>query len=165
MAAPAPAPGPGRIRWTEGQSAAVNARRELPALVSGYFARVRDLMAKEPSAPRLHRVRLATKRLRYTLELFRSCYGPGLETRLAELREIQQVLGDVNDCEAARRLLSKRMAVSPQKERVEKFLASRLAAKALDFRTHWTGVFDVPGRERWWTSYLAREARTPARRA
>ncbi len=154
---------PDRVRWDERKSAPENARRELPALVSGYFARVRRLLAKDPEPAKMHRLRLVTKRLRYTLELFRACYGPGLETRIAELRGIQQLLGDINDHVAAGRLLAKAMAPSLQKERMQKFLEGRIASKVREFRKHWTDVFDAAGRERWWTGYLAREARVPGR--
>ena len=151
------------IEWDDRVGAAANARRKLPALLAAYFANVRGLLEKEPSPPKLHRLRLATKRLRYTLELFRPCYGPGLETRLAELRHVQQLLGEVNDSVATRRFLSKAMQASPQRTRVAKFLDQRTAHTALEFRKQWTEVFDAPGRERWWTGYLRREARTPGR--
>ena len=155
-----------RVAWDERAGAAVNARRELPHLAASYFARVRALLADDPSAPRLHRLRLLTKRLRYTLELFRPCYGPGLDTRLAALRRIQQSLGEVNDSTAAGRLVSKSMsAASPQRARILHFLEERAAAKAEEFRKDWSEVFDAPGQERWWTTYLARHARTPGRRA
>ena len=154
-----------RVAWEERAGAAVNARRELPHLAASYFARVRALLADDPSAPRLHRLRLLTKRLRYTLELFRPCYGPGLDTRLAALRRIQQSLGEVNDSAAAGRLLSRSMsAASPQRARMLHFLEERAAAKAEEFRKDWSEVFDAPGQERWWTTYLARHARTPGRR-
>jgi CHAD domain-containing protein len=154
-----------RVAWEERAGAAVNARRELPHLAASYFARVRALLADDPSAPKLHRVRLLTKRLRYTLELFRPCYGPGLETRLAALHRIQQSLGEVNDSAAAGRLVSKSMsAASPQRARILHFLEERAAAKAEEFRKDWSEVFDAPGQERWWTTYLARHARTPGRR-
>ena len=81
------------IKWDERAGVAINARRQLPALVTAYYKRVRELLEDDPSAPKLHRVRLATKRLRYTLELFRACYGAGFETRMAELREVQLLLG------------------------------------------------------------------------
>ena len=143
----------------------MNARRELPHLAASYFARVRALLADDPSAPKLHRLRLLTKRLRYTLELFRPCYGPGLDTRLAALRRIQQSLGEVNDSAAAGRLLSRSMsAASPQRARILHFLEERAAAKSEEFRKDWSEVFDAPGQERWWTTYLARHARTPGRR-
>ena len=151
--------------WDERAGAAVNARRELPPLAASYFAQVRALFADDPSAARLHRLRLLTKRLRYTLELFRPCYGPGLETRLAALRRIQQSLGEVNDSAAAGRLLSKSMsAASPQRARLLRYLEERAAVKAREFRQDWAEVFDAPGQERWWTTYLARHARTPDRR-
>ena len=154
-----------RVAWDERAGAAVNARRELPQLAASYFARVRALLADDPSAPKLHRLRLLTKRLRYTLELFRPCYGPGLDTRLAALRRIQQSLGEVNDSAAAGRLVSKSMsAASPQRARILHFLEERAAAKAEEFRKDWSEVFDAPGQERWWTTYLARHARTPGRR-
>jgi len=151
------------IEWDERLGAAANARHKLPALVTGYFAHVRDLLSKDPPPPKLHRLRLATKRLRYTLELFRPCYGPGLETRIAELRRVQQLLGEVNDSVAGGRILSKAMKSSPQHTRVQKFLDHRAAQTAREFRKHWTAVFDAPGRERWWTGYLGRQARTPGR--
>jgi CHAD domain-containing protein len=152
--------------WDERTGAAANARRELPQLAASYFAQVRALLAGDPSAAELHRLRLLTKRLRYTLDLFRSCYGPGLETRLAALRRIQQLLGEVNDSAAAIRLLAKSMSTaSPQRARILRFLEERAAVKAQEFRKDWAEVFDAPGQELWWTTYLARHARTPGRRA
>ena len=154
-----------QAEWDERAGAAVNARRELPRLAASYFARVRELLADDPSPPKLHRLRLLTKRLRYTLELFRPCYGPGLDTRLAALRRIQQSLGEVNDSAAASRLLSKSMSTaSPQRAHVLRFLEERAAVKAGEFRKDWVEVFDAPGQERWWTTYLARHARAPSRR-
>ena len=152
-------------KWDERAGAAVNARRELPGLAASYFAQARALLADDPSADKLHRVRLLTKRLRYTLELFRPCYGPGLETHLAALHRIQQSLGEVNDADDAGRLLSKSMSTaSPQRARVLRYLEERAAVKAQEFRKDWAEVFDAPGQERWWTTYLARHARTPGRR-
>jgi CHAD domain-containing protein len=155
-----------QVAWDERAGAAVNARREFPHLATRYFAQVRALLADDPSPAKLHRARLLTKRLRYTLELFRPCYGPGLETRLAALHRIQQSLGEVNDSAAAGRLLSKSMSsASPQRARVLKFLEERAAIKAQEFRKDWAEIFDAPGQELWWTTYLARHARTPGRRA
>jgi CHAD domain-containing protein len=151
--------------WDERTGAAANAHRELPLLAASFFAQVRALLAEDPSPDKLHRLRLLTKRLRYTLELFRPCYGPAIETRLAALRRIQQSLGEVNDSAAAGRLLSQAMsAASPQRARILRYLEERAALKAQEFRKDWAEVFDAPGQERWWTTYLARHARTPGRR-
>jgi CHAD domain-containing protein len=152
------------MKWDERAGVAVNARRQLPALVTAYYKRVRGLLEDDPSAPKLHRARLATKRLRYTLELFRGCYGPGFETRMAELREVQQLLGEVNDCVAAGRHVPSLMKASPQRNRIEKFLDQRTEQTVAKFRKHWTEVFDAPGRELWWTAYLSR-SRAPTKTA
>ena len=151
-------------RWDARAAAAANARRELPRLVAAYYARVRDLLADNPPPAKLHAIRLATKRLRYTLELFRPCYGPGLDTRLAALRHIQQLLGEVNDCSTTERWIGHAMKPSPLRVRIAKFLTARAAAEAQVFHTAWTNVFDAPGQELWWSRYLTRHARTPARR-
>ena len=145
-----------QITWDEERSAAENARRELPALVLSYFSYVRQELANDPAPARLHLLRLATKRLRYTLELFRPCYGPGLEDRLAELRKVQQRLGELNDCVATWNLLSKAMRRSRERTRVGRFLRGRAEQLAGDFRDEWKRLFEAPGREVWWTGYLAR---------
>ena len=156
---------PRRIEWDERASAAANARAHLPRLMADYFVAVRELLAADPPPLKLHQVRLASKRVRYTLELFRQCYGPGLETRLEALRELQQVLGKVNDATTARRLLAKAMnAKSPQSRRVQKFLDERGTHQALEFRKHWDEVFDAPGQLEWWIGYLARHTRATGRR-
>jgi len=146
------------IKWAERENAAANARRELPLLMSSYFKHVRKLLAADPSPADLHKVRLATKRVRYTFELFRSCYGPGLETRLRELRELQTVLGEVNDAAVTAEFLLKRLKHDPRKRQIHEFLSSRAGSKAGEFTKHWNEVFDAPGREKWWTTYLAHTA-------
>jgi len=151
----------------ERAGAATNARRELPQLAASFFTQVRALLADDPAAPKLHRLRLLTKRLRYTLELFRPCYGPGLETRLASLHRIQQSLGEVNDSAAAGRLLSKSMSNRVAANAPASCASSKSAPPSKPRSSARTGaeVFDAPGQERWWTTYLARHARTPGRRA
>lgn len=141
-----------RAAWDAGAGAAANARRELPRLAAEYFAEVRKTLAEDPSLPELHRVRLATKRLRYTLELFRPCYGPGLETRLAALHVIQQLLGEVNDSVTAAKLLTR-------SARAKEYVERRGESKAEEFRKHWVEVFDAAGQERLWTGFLKRRAR------
>jgi len=143
---------PYRGRWDERADVAANARRELPRLAADYFARARKLLAEDPPPAKLHALRLDTKRLRYTLELFRPCYGPGLEARLQGLRQVQQLLGEVNDSVAAAALL-------PKGARGRRFLENRAEAKAQEFRKHWAEAMDAPGQEERWTAYLARNAR------
>lgn len=144
-----------QLEFNDRSGTRVNAHRTLPRLAGEYFAHVRSLLADNPSPKDLHRARLATKRFRYTLELFRPCYGRGLETRIATLRKTQQLLGDLNDIVASWDLLSRAMAESPQRKLVHKFLMDKADRDAAAFRKEWAENFDRPGRERWWKSYLS----------
>jgi CHAD domain-containing protein len=141
-----------RIEWDEKTGVQANARRELPRLIAAYFSRVRKVLAKDGSPRELHTLRLASKRLRYTLELFRPCYPSGLEERLDALRKLQDWLGEVNDAVASARLLRGALKRQPK---VRKFLDRRAAEQAAEFARYWKETFDAPGREDWWTDFLA----------
>jgi CHAD domain-containing protein len=149
--------------WDKRLDAAGNARRRLPTLVSEYFEHGREIVAAGENDPAaLHRLRLATKRLRYTLELFRPCYGPGMARCLAGLRVLQQLLGDINDVAASTRILESSLHKdSPQRLRLEKFLQELHDTRVAAFRKYWHELFDAPNQEAWWTQYLARHARRP----
>jgi len=154
-----------RPEWDDREGPAANARRGLPTLINEYFVLVRKVMSgANPSPEKLHSLRLATKQTRYTLELFRSCYGAGLETRLEGLRQIQALLGEVADCAAAQRTLTQSVRSVTSRALVKAFLKTRVESKTAEFRKYWTEQFDAEGRERWWTGYLERSARPPARR-
>jgi CHAD domain-containing protein len=149
----------GANQWNERQTAAANARRVLPAAAAAYFAQIREALAQDPAPDELHPLRLRTKRLRYTIELFRPCYGAGLERALTALRGLQSVLGEVNDCAVAARIAQQSVAPSRRRDQVTRFIEERAAGRAREFRRIWSEEFDAPGREAWWTSYLARATR------
>jgi CHAD domain-containing protein len=72
----------------------------------------------------LHRFRIITKKLRYSLEL--------VETEpLEHLQQIQTILGDMNDCHAIIRLLDGRVP------KMGKFLTVRASRKLLEFQEYW----------------------------
>ena len=150
-----------KIEWDAAASAARNARRKLPALIAEYFTEGRALAAGKVSAAALHRFRLRTKRLRYTLELFTPCYGPGLGQRLKKVHQVQQFLGELNDCAAARRIIETLLPPrSPQPVRLGRFLDARARRKLAEFRAYWTGEFDAEGHEQAWRAYLAKPPAT-----
>ena len=146
------------MKWDKRTGVAANARQQLPPLVSAYFSQAREFLAEDASPRRLHRVRLASKRLRYTLELFRPCYPAGLEQRIEALKKLQDSLGEVNDAVASGKLLRGALKRQPK---VRKFLEDRAAEKAAAVVRHWKETFDAAGQEAWWTNFLARNARTP----
>ena len=144
-------------KWDDAGSAGENARAQLPAVVGTYFKTGRKLLSGSPTPVEMHGFRLKTKRLRYTLELFRVCYSSTLEQRLESLKEIQTLLGEINDCTAALRVASAILSVkSPDYLRAERFLQARSKRLCAAFTKHWKEKFDAPGREDWWVSYLAR---------
>lgn len=54
---------------------------------------------REEAADRHHLLRIAAKRLRYTLEILRPFFGSPLEPRLGVVRRLQELLGDLHDCD------------------------------------------------------------------
>jgi CHAD domain-containing protein len=80
-------------------------------------ARTAKLLALAPYArmperiKELHRLRIAAKKLRYTLELLRPWYGPGINKYIHASRALQDVLGDLHELDvliAAMRGLSQK---------------------------------------------------------
>lgn len=145
------------ITWSATATAAENAVAHLPGLARKYFRGGRALFRKPPSPRALHRFRLQTKRFRYTLELFRPCYGPGLDQRLEKLRQIQNCLGEINDCAATMEMLGR------TEPRFVAFLKRRMAAKMGALHNYWRQAFDAAGQESWWTGYLVRFVKKQAR--
>jgi CHAD domain-containing protein len=156
---PAPITKPLQIEWIPQVEAADNARTRLPKLVAAYFAEGRKLLETNPAPAALHALRLSTKKFRYTLELFKSCYGEGLTERIGALKSLQQMLGEINDTVAAERTIEAAIGSrTPEVGKVAHFLRRRGERKANEFKRHWTQVFDAPGQERQWSNYLARPA-------
>ena len=149
---------PVKIHWQGHKSIAENASEKLPEMARGFFEAGGSL-GPDASFKALHRFRLLTKRFRYTLELFRPCYGSGLEQRIEALRRLQQYLGEINDCATTQALLVARDSL-PEAERdrlvcqVAKLAGSRIAK----FQRHWQRDFAAQRRENWWIDYLVRFA-------
>jgi CHAD domain-containing protein len=153
-------PKKGWIAWDEAASAGENARAHLPAIAGAYFQAGRKLLATSLKPVKMHGFRLETKRLRYTLELFRACYGPSLDQRLESLKDLQTLLGDINDCATALDVVGKALGPrSAEFRRLKRFLNARANRLSAAFRKHWREKFDAPGREEWWVGYLARRRR------
>ena len=79
----------------------------------------------------LHAMRIAAKRLRYTMEVFAPLYDDGLKQPLQTVREVQDVLGDIHDCDVWVQVLPQFM--EKERARTQKYFGhtrsfSRLAA-------------------------------------
>lgn len=58
-----------------------------------------DCLTRPDDAPAHHAMRIAAKRLRYTLEIVRPIYAGRLDFALAIAKRVQTLLGDVHDCD------------------------------------------------------------------
>lgn len=136
------------MKLKRSHDAAGNARLLLPKMAAKYFKAGREAARTNRSPRELHRFRLETKRFRYSLELFRPVYGPGLDRQLAALREVQGVLGKLSDYHSVHTLL-----------KGDKELKAKLRHAAQktwkEFRRRWE-AFDSPGQLKRWKAYLAR---------
>ncbi len=152
-----------KLTWSNSKAVEENARTKLPELVRTYFEAGRKLAHGEWRPDDLHRFRLDTKRVRYTLELFQSSYGPGLDQFLTALRGVQDVLGEMHDCATIREVIGSVLPrQSPERRRLSALLMARERRKNAEFRDHWIREFDAAGHERRWVNYLARPGRPKA---
>ena len=136
------------MKWNTSQNPAENARRVLPKLARQYFEAGRKAAQGKRSPKALHRFRIATKRFRYALELFRPIYGPSMDRRLKAVHALQNVLGKISDHQTILELLAGDKVLSMKVERA-------LKRKSKDFRKEWS-VFDSDGQLGQWNTYLAR---------
>ena len=150
--------------WKRSLTIRDNLRRRLPSMATEYFDAGRAALAPGKSWDEMHQFRLATKRFRYMLEIFRPAYGPALDVRIGLLKDIQTLLGDINDCVATASMV----AGDAGTEEVREKLAVRAEEKTKKLRKYWTVRFDAPGeRERWaryLLSYACRTVRAPRTR-
>lgn len=80
-----------------------------------------------PGAPpsTLHRLRIACKRLRYTLELFEEALGPGTDPLLKTLVAVQDHLGAVQDHITALATIAATARAHPRNRTIAAYVASR----------------------------------------
>jgi inorganic triphosphatase YgiF len=87
------------------------------------------------SAPVLHEIRIACKRLRYALEMFAHAFGPGVDPLIAVLVATQDCLGAHQDCVVARGYLQ-RSRDETQDQRALAVYDAALEAEQGELRVH-----------------------------
>ena len=133
------------------------ARQLLPAMAQDFF-RHGDEGADPQAVPReMHRFRIASKRFRYTLELFTPLSGAALNPKLEAIRHGQAVLGDINDFETVRNLLNRYEGAAA----VAAWLKKRQRRKLLEFREYWNATFTPKEERRRWIDFLEHLAAEP----
>jgi CHAD domain-containing protein len=58
-----------------------------------------DSLAEPQQIARHHEMRIAAKRLRYTMEVFRPAYDGELDGQIDSVKDVQTLLGEVHDCD------------------------------------------------------------------
>lgn len=152
------------VDWNPAISAGENARRALPRLAREFFAQGRAATEPTASPAQLHAFRLASKRFRYSLELFLPLYGPRLAERVDQVRKIQSLLGDRQDCVVLGERLKKKDGLTASLHATLEKLSADGRAIEEKFRRHWQASFDAPGEEAAWIRYLSRRPPDPRRR-
>lgn len=143
------------LSWMPDRSCAANASAILPELAAHYFRQGRAACTEGTAPEELHSFRLASKRLRYCLELFSEQYGPSLAARLEALREIQRQLGALSDYDSTTRLLHSAEAPDAAASlRLLTVLSVRQSDATEAFLKSWKRDFDTPEVEDDWRDYL-----------
>jgi len=143
------------LSWMPDRSCAANASAILPELAAHYFRQGRAACTEGTAPEELHAFRLASKRLRYCLELFSEQYGPSLATRLEALRDIQGRLGALSDYDSTIRLLHSAEAPDDAASlRLLTVLSVRQSDATESFLKSWKRHFDPPEVEDDWRNYL-----------
>lgn len=140
-----------RLCRKRGRGAAPVAKREephqlrhvLPLLLHERLARVRayDTVLPASDDTILHALRVEFKQLRYALEFFRPLLGASSDNFLQEAKEIQEILGRINDIAVFSDYMSGLKKLNPEQAAVvQDYLADRdqaLAALRLRFDKQW----------------------------
>jgi CHAD domain-containing protein len=120
--------------------------------ISAAAERLFERGSKADDARGLHRLRIAAKKLRYTLELLAPEHA-----RMDQIKRLQSLLGDINDYETARRIIAEESGAKTLAAQFE----DRQRKKIREFRSYWKSDFERAGEAREWLAELP-QARTAA---
>ena len=131
------------------QTAAVNARARLPKMAEKYFNKGRVASDGKRSPKELHGFRIATKRFRYSLEIFRPVFGTSLDRYLSSLHDLQHTLGKLSDYRSIGDLVD-------GDHELEAKLTQETDKHLKEFHQQWK-VLDGEGQLKRWKRYLSGE--------
>jgi CHAD domain-containing protein len=128
-----------RVDGLEPTMALADAARRIVAMrTAELYAFVPEALG-ERAVSAMHDMRIAAKRLRYVLELVGFCFGEVGEEARARARELQDVLGEIHDCD----VMLERIAACAERE-PDGFdaLAARFRARRADQFASFTALWD-----------------------
>jgi CHAD domain-containing protein len=108
-----------------------NARKILAARIDEVF-QYDGLVANSDNITALHNMRIAFKRLRYLLEIFGTAFGADLDPFVDQVKSMQDLLGDIHDCDVQVPMLEAHLAWLERQEAtsVERMLTSARRSRA-----------------------------------
>lgn len=139
------------MKWIDTDTVPANIARQLPKLAKRWFEAGNVATQPDVSYAKVHRFRLLTKRFRYTLEIFRSHYGPALQERIEALKKMQTLLGDINDCVATEEYVK-------DHDNLVIGLRTRAERKRAELERLWQEQFAPAEAVAGWTRYLAQHS-------
>ena len=90
-------------------SLAANAREILKVRIAEYY-HYAPIVHDERAGVLLHELRIAAKRLRYTLEMFTAVFGAIGDLQIERVKAIQESLGELHDCDVRIQLIEDELA-------------------------------------------------------
>jgi len=113
------------------------ARQIVAVRTAELYAFVPEALGEDAIVP-MHDMRIAAKRLRYLLELVGFCFGEVGAEAQARAKELQEVLGDIHDCDVMLARIAASHAREPQGFDA---LATRFRAKRADHFAHFSELW------------------------
>ncbi len=116
-----------------------------------------ECLAREPANVRgLHDMRIAVKRLRYSMEFFSRCFGGGFRQCLDGLKALQELLGDIHDADVLIAYLTAQLAKADARHAVGvRALRDRTQSRRQDLHRALLAEFDRLRDENTWQALLA----------
>jgi CHAD domain len=109
-----------------------NARKVLAVRIDEVYA-FDGLVADPANVSALHDLRIACKRLRYLLEIFGISFEEDLEPFAEEVRGLQDLLGDIHDCDVQIPMLQEHLAwLEGREAEAARRLVARRAARGAE---------------------------------
>lgn len=122
----------------------------LPRMAEDFLRHGNEAAEPNVSPEKLHQFQIAGKKFRDTLEIFTALYGTKLKAWLDQIRAVQTLLGEFNDCETVRGMI----AGWAGSETVQRQLKKRERRKKDEFARQWHQGIAAPGNVGRWTEYL-----------
>ena len=116
------------------------ARQILPGMLKRFIKSGNAAANEKAGAEELHAFRIASKKFRYSLEIFAPLYGPQCQNSLTKLKQIQDLLGENNDWATVERMVSRVKGT----ETLAAWLQIKQRKTTEEFCRYWRAEFGTP---------------------